>query len=347
MALELIEKLQGHTERVWNVKWHSNGKLFASCASDKTIRIWLKQGQFYYHIFHVYFSLLLLLTEDGHYKCESVLSDGHERTIRGVAWSPCGQYLASVSFDATTCIWEFKEGSWECLVTLEGHENEVKCATWSSSGKYLATCSRDKTVWIWEYISPDEYECASVQTAHTQDVKKVAWHPQKDILFSCGYDNTIRIYKDEGDDWECFQTLTSHESTVWSISFNLEGDKMVSCSDDKTIRVWQSDASFLNWKCVCTLSGYHERPIYDVSWCKYNDYIVTAAGDNDICVFKPDCDNLTEKDSNLLNFSLVTKHENAHETDVNGVDWNPKEKDVFISCGDDKIIRIWKVKEEN
>ncbi|CAG2111461.1 unnamed protein product, partial [Medioppia subpectinata] len=312
-------------------RWHPSGHTLASCGADKTIRLWAKEGN--------------------SWRTKYILSDGHQRTIRSIAWSPTGQYLASASFDATTSVWHRKDDSeeWECVISLEGHENEVKSVCWSKSGKYLSTCSRDKTVWIWECVESEEseeFECASVLTDHSQDVKRVVWHPIDDVLASCGYDNTIKLYKDDGDDWICCATLTSHESTVWSIAFDSSGQRLASTSSDKTIKIWQSFNGITNWKCVSTLSGFHSRAVYDISWSHTSDYILTAGGDDTIIVFKEDDTKSSGdlSDNSLQRFSVVLRHEKAHQMDVNSVDWNPAIDGIFATSGDDCSVKIWKFK---
>ncbi|XP_013397775.1 probable cytosolic iron-sulfur protein assembly protein CIAO1 homolog [Lingula anatina] len=332
--LNLVCTLQGHLDRAWNVAWNPTGTLLASCGGDKAVRIWGKEGD--------------------KWVCKTVLQDGHQRTIRSVAWSPCGNFLASCSFDATVCIWDKRQGDFECMATLEGHENEVKRVAWSASGHLMATCSRDKSVWIWEFDDDEEFECASVLSAHSQDVKFVTWHPHKDILASASYDDTIKFFKEEEDDWTCFDTLDSHDSTVWSLSFDKTGERLVSCSDDKTVKFWQeylpdnpqgvaTSGSDPKWKCVCTLSGYHSRTIYDVCWCHQTGLVATACGDDAIRVFQEE----PNSDKHQPSFNLAVTVNKAHSQDVNSISWNPKIPALLASCSDDGDVKIWQWEQKS
>ncbi|CAF4773510.1 unnamed protein product [Pieris macdunnoughi] len=333
--LELLQSINAHKGIVWNVSWHPNGNIFASCGEDKVINLWSKENQ--------------------GWAVKTMLVDGHQRTIREVAWSPCGNFLASASFDGTTAIWDKKSGQFECNATLEGHENEVKSVAWSPSGQLLATCGRDKSVWVWEVAGDDEYVCEAVLNAHNQDVKKVVWHPSLEVLASASYDNTVKIYKEDqlDSDWNCVATLESHETTVWSLTFDKTGERLATCSADNTVKIWKeykpnnelgvsvSDKES-SWKCICTLSGYHTRAIYDIAWCHHSGLIATASGDDIIRIFKEaeDCD------PDAPTFDLICKKYDAHSQDVNCVKWNPTANNELVSCSDDGQIKIWKFLDE-
>nr|XP_002121169.1 probable cytosolic iron-sulfur protein assembly protein CIAO1 homolog [Ciona intestinalis] len=330
-TLDCVASLNDHGDRVWDVKWNPKGTLLATCGTDKTIRIWGKEGD--------------------KWVCKSILQDGHQRTIRKVGWSPCGNKLASASFDATICIWDKSSGQFESAATLEGHENEVKAVAWSQSGEYLATCSRDKSVWIWSVDDEeDDFECAGVLTVHTQDVKDIAWHPFEPIVASASYDDTIKLFKEDDGEWLSFATLSGHSSTVWSVSWSKDGRRLVSGSDDKTIKVWQkyepgnmegiaTKGETPTWKCVCTLSGYFNQPIYCVTWCHQTDMIAACSGDNSIIVFRED---ESSGDSDPI-FSVVASTQQAHDQDVNAVSWNPTTPGLLASCSDDSCIKLWKI----
>lgn len=40
MELIEVQKLEGHTDRVWNAAWNPVSPILASCSGDNTVRIW-------------------------------------------------------------------------------------------------------------------------------------------------------------------------------------------------------------------------------------------------------------------------------------------------------------------
>ena len=305
--------------------------MLASCGEDRTIRLWKSEpGQLAW-------------------SCVAVLEEGHQRTIRWCAWSPDARFLASCSFDGTASVWEYNDGDFDCVASLEGHENEVKAVSWSASGQLLATCGRDKSVFIWE-AEDEMYEVAAVLHSHAGDVKAVAWHPALEVLASASYDDTLKLYSVAGDEWQLAATLTGHTSTVWALAFSPDGTALASCSDDRAVMLWrQKGSAECDYAHAATLREVHERPIYAIDWARHGGggLLATAGGDDAVGLLRPSFD----AQSNACSLTLVSRRENAHSGDVNSVGWRPMPSDDaaaspqggwLATCGDDGRIRLWR-----
>jgi WD40 repeat protein len=71
----------------------------------------------------------------------------HSESVRSVAFSPDGKYLASGSGDYTVKLWSIE--SQKEVTTLQGHDKSVNSVAFSPDGKYLVSGSQDKTVKLW------------------------------------------------------------------------------------------------------------------------------------------------------------------------------------------------------
>lgn len=333
-------------DKLWHVSWFED--LLATCGTDRTTRIYSRSS-----------------ASDA-FQEQCALDDVHSRTTRSCEFNPQGDLLATASFDGTTVVWE---KGWKPCATLEGHENEVKSVAWNCAGTLLATCGRDKTVWVWEAppdktgrpvmdedenIAPEEMEwsCMSVLSGHEGDVKFVKFHPTEDLLVSCSYDDTVRIwaYNDDEHDFEAVVTLRGHENTVWGCAF-IDNDTFVTCSQDMTCKTWtrrvaadegmedvdgEGDEApqIGEWHLQFSFDSKHARTVFSID-VMYGKFIITAGGDNAICVHRLNNNGVAE---------FVCKVEDAHDQDINCVRWNRNvEKPLLATCGDDGRVRVWQV----
>lgn len=327
-TLECIAELTGHMDRVWYVSWSPNGDYLVSCSGDKSIRVWS-----------------IDLESPENCMCQAILNDAHEKSIRRCAWHPNSDDLfACSSFDGAASVWaRTTPTTWVCAATLESHESEVKGVAWSGDGEHIATSGRDKVACVWDCIDDGEirdFECNGVLRGHTQDVKVVTWNPIRPILYSGSYDTSIREWQNKGDDWVCTNVLEGHSSTVWDVTTDPTGERLASCSDDSSIIFWgkkfDPDTKQGVWTADRTITGLHDgRPIYSIAW-SLTGLVATGAGDNTVSIYR--------ENEETHEWSEIVR-EIHKDSDVNCVAWcpNPENSNIIASCGDDGVIKIWKL----
>ena len=72
----------------------------------------------------------------------------HIAGLRAVAFSPCGQRLATGGFDHAVILWDAKTGKADQV--MRGHITDVRSVSFSADGTRLASGSSDGSIHIWD-----------------------------------------------------------------------------------------------------------------------------------------------------------------------------------------------------
>jgi COMPASS component SWD3 len=122
-----------HAKGVSDVAWQANGgHLLATASDDFLVRLFdARTGR---------------LVEGGALKP----GEGHVHYVTAVAWAPCGNLLASGSFDETARIWDVRRRG--CVRAIPAHADSVYSVDWrcdAAEEPLLLTASLDGTARIW------------------------------------------------------------------------------------------------------------------------------------------------------------------------------------------------------
>ncbi|MCJ8742131.1 hypothetical protein PDJAM_G00078810 [Pangasius djambal] len=231
----LASSLKSHSGAVTCLDFSSNGKYLASCADDRTVRIWstkdfllrdhkcLRANVEYDHATLVRFSpdsrafitwlangetiriFKMTKKDDGTFSFKAAPEDfpqRHRGIVIAVAIADTGKFIMTASVDTSIIIWDLKG---EALASINTNQMTNSHAAVSPCGRFVAACGFTPDVKVWE-----------VCFAKTGEFKEVT-----------------RAFD-----------LKGHSAGVYSFDFSNDSRTMVTVSKDGTWKLWDTDVEY-------------------------------------------------------------------------------------------------------
>ncbi|GLB45212.1 putative anaphase-promoting complex subunit 4 WD40 domain [Lyophyllum shimeji] len=270
-----------------SVCFSPDGKLLATGAEDKQIRIWDIQKK----------------------RIRSVF-DGHQQEIYSLDFSADGRLIVSGSGDKTARIWDMHDGSSKVLTINDpdslNNDAGVTSVAISPNGQLVAAGSLDTVVRIWDVATAQLVERLR---GHRDSVYSVAFTPDGKGLVSGSLDKTLKYWdvsglvagvksrkegagangagpvngpggaapvvrKDGEKGSQCTMNFTGHKDYVLSVAVSHDGQWVVSGSKDRGVQFWDSRTAIVQ----CMLQG-HKNSVISIDLSPAGSILATGSGD--------------------------------------------------------------------
>ncbi|XP_066264397.1 transducin beta-like protein 2 isoform X2 [Branchiostoma lanceolatum] len=234
----LATSLKGHSSRVMGLDFSNNAKYLATCAEDRTVRIWSLKDW----------------TDKEHKSVQVNVELDHATLVK---FSPDNRAFIVALYNGNTIrvfrIGRKDEGTGIQVSALEQDfpQKSIKDIIGlgiSSNGKFMMTAFADTSIYVWN-TKPGGEVLATIDT-HQMENYHAAVSPCGRFIGCSGFTPDVKVWEvnfAKGGDFKevsrAFE-LKGHSSGVYSFDFNMDSTRMVSVSKDGTWRLWDTNIEY-------------------------------------------------------------------------------------------------------
>ncbi|TVQ61332.1 MAG: NACHT domain-containing protein, partial [Spirulina sp. DLM2.Bin59] len=246
-------QLQDHSDVVWDLVWAPHGEFLVSGGRDRTVKIWLPNGQLLHTLTgptDSITSLALQATGANTYQLLASSWDGQvyhwelRRTRGGFSdvlhhqWQASTSPLYSISLaqdrlataagDGTVSLWDL-EG--ENQGNLTGHGDAVRWVAFSATGEEVLAVDRSGQISRWHRNGG----LIRRWQGHDQAVSYGVFSPDGAMIATASDDHTVKLWDLEG---QLLKTLEGHQGWVFAVQFSPDSQTLATASNDQTLKLW-------------------------------------------------------------------------------------------------------------
>jgi WD40 repeat protein len=268
-----------HKGIVFSVAFSPDGKNLLTGSSDKTARLWDRQGnlvrEFKRHtscVTSVAFSpdgkTILTGSSDKTARLWDLQGNlvrefkGHTAPVSSVAFSPDGKTILTGSSDKTARLWDLQGN---LVREFKGHTEYVSSVAFSPDGKTILTGSSDKTARLWD----SQGNLVREFKGHTEYVSSVAISPDGKTILTGSGDKTTRLWDLQGN---LVLEFKGHKDDVTSVAFSPDGKSILTGSFDRTARLWS------RWGRLLQEFKGHKDDVFSVAFSPDGKTLLTGSG---------------------------------------------------------------------
>ena len=276
-------KILNHQDKVYSISFCSQGNIFATASADKTVKIWNIDGSLYKSL-------------------------SHKDSVMKVSFSPDCQTLATAS-GKQVLLWNLNNQNSKTIWTDNDVVNSV---SFSTTDNIIAFGTSDNKV---KLLDLDGNEIKSFN-GHSDKIHHISFSQDGKTIATASWDKTAKIWNLDNKE---VVTLKGHTDRLFDVIFNPDNKTIATASWDKTVRLWNLDGT------LRTIIKGHNARINSVSFNPKSKVLASAGADNIVKLWK--------LDNSLLPIQ-------AHTSAVRSVSFSPN--GAYMATGsEDGAAKLW------